>query len=519
MKAGRGLLLAAALMGILRPNHASNLPPRVPSLLAALANGLEADEAVEKTIRERAEAAKECASRGDVLGWGKAVMPSKFPLPFCQELHQYLVDTRGEEFAATEAPRVHAKTSIQCNLIPLYQALEEPDTFDYYLNVQATEPKALAVNIAIRHELENNLVLRHLYGDQRSKSKWTDSLFVTAGGIVFQAIGAGQSIRGTNYLNKRPKYINVDDLFDEEDINNPETTQKKVDWFWSSLYPAKAEAARTSTHLTGTAINEVDLIKSLEGREGVKHRSFSAVNFETGYVLWPELKTLEKWRTLYNSGMPVLIFEREYQNKRSDSAVSKVKAAWLANWEYDPADLRFDRFFYITDIRLTCDPSIGAKLENDPTACGVIIQTARADAPGIHEYWIEEAVERRMSLDERITELTRMINSRTGGRGERRIRGARIEANGGFGDFGAQCKKRLAVPVTEVKQSKDKLTVLENKSDHFQNGRVHISRAIPPDIRTKIKNQITTNHPANDDLRDMVLLALDDQSGLWGFVS
>src|SRR5208282_5312328 len=134
----------------------------------------------------RADKAKRCAARKDILGWLQTVCPRIHHLPFC-ELHHYQVETRHEPESGIEAPRFHAKTALGCSGIPLFQALEEPTLYDYVLNVQANEKKALAVNMGIRLELQQNPVLRYLYGDQCGADKWTDSLFVLKNGVAFQA--------------------------------------------------------------------------------------------------------------------------------------------------------------------------------------------------------------------------------------------------------------------------------------------------------------------------------------------
>ena len=73
----------------------------------------------------RAALAKKAESRGDVLAWGKATMPSKFSKPFCP-LHDYLVSIRKDPLISVRAPRWHSKTTIGLGLVPLYQALVEP---------------------------------------------------------------------------------------------------------------------------------------------------------------------------------------------------------------------------------------------------------------------------------------------------------------------------------------------------------------------------------------------------------
>jgi len=212
----------------------------------------------------------------------------------------------------------------------LFQALEEPDQFRHYLNVQATQEKALDVNRSIRAELEMNEIIRAMYGEQMGE-RWTDQRFVTSKGVIFSAIGAGQSVRGINYRNVRPDYLIVDDLYDEEDIHNPDATKKKNNWFWSSLYPARAKSRRTSIHVQGTAINPYDLLEELKTRPSVKSATFQAIEDEAaGKILWPELHTLESLKQ-DRILMGPIIFAREQQNERLDETTTILRRA---DWKY-----------------------------------------------------------------------------------------------------------------------------------------------------------------------------------------
>lgn len=278
----------------------------------------------------RLEYARRAAKAKDILGWGKALFPDKFYLPYCQTLHGYFVDIRLDAFTDTEAPRNTAKTAIKCNLIPTFQALEEPNLFRHYLNVQATQTKALAVNTSIKVELESNELLRMLYGDPIG-ARWTDQQFVTSKGVIFTAIGAGQSVRGLNYLNIRPDYLIIDDLYDEDHIHNVQATLKMNDWFWGSLYPARARSRRCAVHLQGTAINDHDLLEKLKKRSGVKCRTFkSIVDYGRREVLWPELASFEKLQADAVLMGPD-IFAREMQNERRDEKTSILKKKY---WRY-----------------------------------------------------------------------------------------------------------------------------------------------------------------------------------------
>lgn len=463
-------------------------------------------------IRHQAllELIRRAAKRKDILEWGRLLFPSKFPLPFCEELHQYFVDVRKDALTNTEAPRNHAKTTIKCFLIPIFQALEEPESFRHYLNVQATADKANAVNMAIRNEFENNEVLLELYGDQEG-AKWNEQQFVTKRGVVFTAVGAGQSIRGLNYNNVRPDYIMVDDLYDEEDINNPDSTLKKNSWFWSSLYPARAKSTVCSIHFQGTAINNEDLLEQLKKQARWKSKTFHAIkNWDAKEVLWPELNTFEGLME-DKEDMGSVIFFRELQNERRDDATSLIKGSWLTNWEYDPNDLVFNDKFLLSGVLLGVDPSIGKNSEADATGIALILKTRHADAKG-HEFWIDGVWNEHLSLDKRCALLQRIKDVREEGE-KPPVSRAFVEGIAGFKDFVAEVRRRTSLPVHEVDSVKDKITNLENKSHFFENGKVHINKNIDPKLRDMLKYQLTTNHPKHDDLRDAVLLCLEDKRG------
>ena len=123
------------------------------------------DIQLDVTRQFRVEVARRAAEERDILLWGWALFPEKFYLPYCADLHNYFVSIRNEPFTNTRAPRYHAKTAIKCFLIPIFQAIHEPEMFDHYLNVQSTDGKANSVNRTIRMEFEDNQELLDLYGN------------------------------------------------------------------------------------------------------------------------------------------------------------------------------------------------------------------------------------------------------------------------------------------------------------------------------------------------------------------
>ena len=473
------------------------------------------EQRAEVSIQARLELARRAAKEKDILTWGWCMFPHKFSVPFCQALHGYFVSIRNLEFTSTEAPRGSAKTTIKCFLIPIFQALEEPETFRHYLNVQATEEKALPVNRSIKNELETNDLLRRAYGDV-SGERWTDGQFVLKSGVVFSCIGAGQSVRGVNYNNVRPDYIIVDDLYDEEDINRSESTKTKNAWFWGSLYPALIQHGRKSMHVQGTAINKVDLLEELKGKPDVVSKSFKTViDFDRKELLWPEQKTFDQvMKDMRN--MPLVIWEREYQNIRRDDASSIIKLAWLSSWEYDPVE--FYRGIrngvnFVSGVKIGNDPSIGKKTENDFTATALVIATTTPD--GGQDFWIEALREEKASMQGRIDTLKEVVSLVRPDAGQPTIN---VEGIAGFNDYADEVARRVLVPVNRITRVLDKITNLENKSVHFQNGRVHINKNIPVELKNRLIEQLTNNYPPHDDLRDAVFLTLDATVNIWDHI-
>jgi len=271
----------------------------------------------------------------DVLQWGKHYFPEKFGSPFCHDLHDYLVSIRESTRTNTLAPRGYAKTTIKCFLIPIYQAVNEPNKFTHYLNIQATSTKSVAVNLTIREEIENNELLRQDYGDLVGNEKWTEKQFVLANGVVFTAIGSGDSVRGINYRNIRPDYIICDDLYDEDDIYSVDRVRKKNRWFWSSIYKALAKKETACIHLQGTAIHREDLMHTLP-KEMWKTRKFQAiVDDDKKQVLWPEVETYDK--LMEDKGqMGSIIFSREMMNELHDDENAIIKSHYIVYYDKLP---------------------------------------------------------------------------------------------------------------------------------------------------------------------------------------
>ena len=448
--------------------------------------------------------------RADIIQWGRYYLEDKFNLPSCEALHQYLADTAEEPFTDTMAPRGHGKTIIRCVLIPIYLALNFPGRYRHFLNIQSTSTKAASINLAIRIEFEQNERIRADYGDQVTKEKWTEKQFVLANGSIFTAIGSGESVRGLNYRNVRPDYVIPDDLYDEDSVENPNIVRKINRWFWSSIYKCVATGRKVCFHLTGTAINREDLMHSLAKNSRWKFRKFQAVlDWDSGKLLWHENpeNTIEKQR-MDKSDMGSIIYEREMQNEVRDDETSIVKLAWIKSYDgrqiptkseaekAQRSDALPEIPEHIISVTGAIDPAEKTKEQNDFTAKIGAIKT------NLGNHYIFDATNQKLSFNANLLEIKSWCQRHGFGR-------VKIETNKGEALF-TEIKRTSTIPISGIHETRDKTSRFIGQSAKFENGKVYISMLIPEAIRTELIDQLTTNNPPHDDLRDALILAIED---------
>lgn len=525
-------VLLLLVLGLLVPAPARAAEPIVPLPIptAPSSNAAPAypdpsawtiEQLLEANIQARVHKAREAAARRDILAWGKAVMPESFYKPFCHELHDYFVEIRHDELTATVAPRGHAKTLVKCKLIPMFTALEEPTRYNFYLNIQSTNAKGVNVNFGIKHEFETNPVIRRMYGNMVGTVKWTDETFMLSNGVIFRGAGVGDSIRGMNFLDRRPKYTIVDDLYDDDDLDKPDRIQAKNDWFWGSLYPAREKGRSTCFHVQGTVAGENDLMLLLgvmaKTDEGIKHKEFAAVKPD-GTPLWVELNTsaeLDKER----SRMGEALFDRENQGDRTTRKNSIIKKHMLASWRRPAADFRCDvreDRWQLLDVCVGVDPSVGKKQNpglnkgkaGDPAGYARVWKLQdRTQPQSLPVYFIDNVHMEQLGMDDRVKMAKEFVST---ARPDRRVRRVRVETIAGFDDIGTLIARAVGVPCEKVPSVPDKILNLERKQPIFQNGRIFINENIPLKVIIELENQITNNLPTHDDGRDAVFLCLED---------
>lgn len=124
---------------------------------------------------------------------------------------------------------------------------------------------------AIKHELENNQYLNEMFGGLIG-STWNEDKIVMANGVCIQAVGRGQSLRGTKHLDVRPDYVMGDDMEDEESTASAEAIMKFKSWFMAVVLPALAP--KRYIRVLGTPLAPgcfVDILSHMTGWQTMRY--------------------------------------------------------------------------------------------------------------------------------------------------------------------------------------------------------------------------------------------------------
>lgn len=139
--------------------------------------------------------------------------------------------------------------------------------------------------------LEANGRIIAYYGKQETLGTWTESEFITKGGAAFRALGAGQSPRGSRNEAIRPDMLLVDDFDTDEDCKNPDTIQKRWEWWENALYPTRSISEPTVVIFCGNIIAK-DCCVARAG-EMADHWDIVNIRDKNGLSTWPEKNSEE----------------------------------------------------------------------------------------------------------------------------------------------------------------------------------------------------------------------------------
>ena len=220
----------------------------------------------------------------DLLSWCRRYLPRYFT-DKPSEMHLWMAER-------LQAARLQRGTNINI-LGPRGGAKSTIGNTAYILRcaVEATEPYILILGKTskmadkqlghVRRELEENPQLARDYPEACGKgSVWTGSELRLKNGVMIQAFGVGQDIRGARNAADRPTLVVCDDLQDDDAITSNST--RESDWTWLTGTVLNIGDARTNYINLATAIHREAIGHKLMDTPGWESKAFASI------IAWPD---------------------------------------------------------------------------------------------------------------------------------------------------------------------------------------------------------------------------------------
>lgn len=262
---------------------------------------------------EEAKATRIARARKDYAFFVSHYFPHLAKKPcakFQLDAAQYLLRSHKTR-ALFEWARGHAKSSHLSLMIPLWLKIQEPKQMSVMVLVSKSEDAAIRLLSDLQAELQYNEMFVRDFGKQVQEGSWETGEFRTTDGCLFVALGRGQSPRGLKDRGKRPDYIVIDDIDDDEMIRNPTRVGNILEWCLTALF-GTMEGGRGRFVMVGNRIGKDSVLSRYATRPGIYHTQVNMLN-KKGHPSWPENYTLPEVKEIIHF-VGERRFQKEYMN-------------------------------------------------------------------------------------------------------------------------------------------------------------------------------------------------------------
>lgn len=173
--------------------------------------------------------------------------------------------------------------------------------------------------------------------------------FINANGHVTNIVakGAGQKVRGIKRRGKRPSYLIIDDLENDEAVLNEQNRKKLKEWFYRALLPCLSPT-KSKIFFAGTPLHADSLLENLRNDERWSIAEFPIEDKE-GKPLWGDRfskKWIEEKKSEMKSQRMLTSFYQEYMLQIVSDEDQIFRPEYI---KYVPkAELPDDLEYYIT---------------------------------------------------------------------------------------------------------------------------------------------------------------------------
>jgi hypothetical protein len=227
-----------------------------------------------------------------------------------------------DEFIVIEAFREAGKSTLSEEFLLLEAAFLN---FRYCLVFGETYTKACQRISAIKHEVLHNDRLRSLFGELKG-APWTENQVGLRNGVLIEAHGWEEEIRGYKWLDARPDRAYLDDIENKTMVSTTEQVDKTWRKLNTELIPA-LDRIKRKVRVTGTPLGDDSVLRRCADSRDWLVAKFpvciargavgaEAVDHPTARSLWPDrlpIEEIRKERDRYADGGLLREWVQEYQ--------------------------------------------------------------------------------------------------------------------------------------------------------------------------------------------------------------
>jgi predicted phage terminase large subunit-like protein len=222
----------------------------------------------------------------------------------------YLLKNPNARQAAVWA-RGHAKSTHFGVFIPLWLKIQQQRTINTVILISRNEDTATRLLRDLQQQLQYNDLYIHDYGTQVKQGSWAAGEFTTMDDCFFTCFGRGQSPRGIKNMGKRPDYILIDDIDDEELCRNEKRVREAAEWCLTDVLGTMA-MGRGRFIIVGNLIAKSSILAEICKRPNIHTTQVNALDRQ-GQPTWKENYILQEIKALRET-MGERNFQQEYMN-------------------------------------------------------------------------------------------------------------------------------------------------------------------------------------------------------------
>ena len=193
------------------------------------------------------------------------------------------------------APRGSAKSTLISMAAPIWLALVGLTGYTI-IAMDAYAQAALALE-AIKAELEENPRLAYDFPDLVGKGRlWREGEITLRNGVRIESVGAGMKLRGRRHGAKRPDFVVLDDIENDENVRSPEQRDKLEQWILKAVSKLGQADGSMKLFYIGTVLHHDAVIIRMSKKPGWHVTRFKALmQFPDDLALW------DRWEEVFRN--------------------------------------------------------------------------------------------------------------------------------------------------------------------------------------------------------------------------